>query len=284
MRKLPALLTGLVWLAVSLFPRWPDSNALNLWMLNVGQGESILLREPGGRLLLFDGGPDDSVLSELGQVLLPWQRTINLVILSHLHSDHIRGLIPVLQRYHVQELWFSGAVSTAADYQAFRSALQNSSISPRSVWADGTEKQFGQLRLLVLHPFRDESGEEFDSPHDADVVVKVTYDQEDILLTGDLEEEHEKAIIAACRLPSCSLQANVFQVPHHGSSYGLAPAFLQAINPKIALIPVGVNNAYHHPGSSTIKKLEDKQVKIYRTDTQGRIHLVIGPDEVRAPP
>ncbi|MBU6389782.1 MBL fold metallo-hydrolase, partial [Patescibacteria group bacterium] len=96
------------WSVLSVRPSYSSVPALDVWMLNVGQGESVLLREPHDKKILFDGGPDETVLSQLGSILPVWDRKINLVILSHNHSDHIDGLISVLERYQISEVWLSG--------------------------------------------------------------------------------------------------------------------------------------------------------------------------------
>ncbi len=261
----------------------PD--ALEIWMLDIGQGESVLVREPGGQLLLFDGGPDDSVLAQLGSVLPPWQRQLNLVILSHPHSDHLRGLISALKHYQVQEVWTSGASQKNADYQAFRELLAEQAVPHRQQFFDPNScktalpcpplLQFGQATLQVYHPLRDMSGSQPSNPHDATLAVKVSYRQQSLFLTGDLDEQHEAAIQEACPPPQCSLAATALQVPHHGSATGLAPQFLTAIAPKVALIPVGVDNRYNHPAPLVLQRLGQQRIPTYRTDTQGRIHVVL---------
>ena len=115
-------------------------------------------------------------------------------------------------------------------------------------------------------------------PHDASLMLKASYKQEQVLLPSDLNELHESAIIKACPPPNCSLSATILQVPHHGSATGLLPDFLTAINPQIALIPVGLNNSYGHPTVETLTKLSQAHIPTYRTDLQGRIHLIIYDD------
>lgn len=282
-----SVLVGLIWLLICLWPKYTlQKDTLDLWMLNVGQGESVLLREPTGLKILFDGGPDDSVLPQLGAVLQPLDRKIDLMILSHNHSDHLRGLILVLQRYQVKKVWISGAIQKTADFQAFKFELSKQEIPTEIKFFDLKKSKvpqtiiFGQLKLSVLYPLRNMTNEFPPNQHDADLVVKVNFGPENILLTGDLNEEHENEILAACKIPDCSLQADVLQVPHHGSKTGLIFDFLNNIAPQIALIPVGIDNNFGHPDPTTINKLKKFGVQIFRTDLQARIHLTINQKKI----
>jgi len=280
--KKGALIIGLAFLlAFTLASLLPESTpgALDIWMLNVGQGESVFIHEPDGTTILFDGGPDDSVLQELGSVLPPWQHTINLVILSHPHADHIRGLIDVLQRYTVQAVWSSGTIIDTADFRTWIHLLTTLHIPVRHVHAYFQEK-VGDANLEVYHPLVDMVGQEPEETHDGDVSVKLTYQSFSFFLAGDLNEDHENAMLASCQPPKCSLQSTILQVPHHGSATGLAVSFLQAVNPEAALIPVGLNNTFGHPRPEILAKLATAGIPVFRTDTEKRIHVLYKDDNV----
>ncbi|MBU6389655.1 hypothetical protein KGQ71_04030, partial [Patescibacteria group bacterium] len=138
--------------------------------------------------------------------------------------------------------------------------------------------QFGDIRLQIYHPTKSLVGATPKNAHDADLVVRASYGKESILLAGDLGEEHEQEMLAACPPPDCSLQSDILQVPHHGSNTGLSPPFLSAVQPSVALIPVGAGNTFGHPGTLTLQKLAEARIPVYRTDQQGQIHLVLYPD------
>lgn len=276
-KKLILYFLILIWVGLNLKPFF--NRHFQIWVLNVGQGESILLKEPSGKTLLFDGGPDESVLSELGSVLPPWQRQLDTVVLSHSHLDHIRGLIAVLDRYKVKELWLAGPQLHTAVYQAFTDNLRAQKLTPTLKYFPKTLEKapptqtFGQAAIQIYFPLEDLSQQVLEDQHQADLVLKVSYHTNSILLTGDLDEGLEKSLLQACQKPACSLAANILQVPHHGSKYGLYPDFLDAIKPSLALIPVGIDNKFKHPAPETLKKLTNKNIPIYRTDQQGRLHL-----------
>lgn len=275
------ILVAGIWSINSLRPHQNTIPTLDIWMLDVGQGESVLVREPGGKKLLFDGGPTDAVLSELGSILPPWDKTIDLVVLSHNHSDHIRGLISVLQRYTVKEIWISGAIHTTEEYRTFLEELKTHNLKPTISYFDSkkctticpTQTQFGEANLQVYHPLEDSTGIRPTDQHDATVMVKVSYSNSSLLLTGDIDEGHEQDIIRTCRPPICSLRATFLQIPHHGSATGLSPDFLKAVSPKVALIPVGADNKFNHPRQVILDRLDQAKIPTYRTDTQGRIHI-----------
>jgi len=279
MRHLSRLLSLIIaaavtlWSLAALLPRY-DSDALDIWMLDVGQGESVFVHEPGGKTLLFDGGPDDSVLTQLGAVMPPWDRRIDLVILSHDHADHVDGLISVLQRFQVGELWISGATYDTSDFATFLHEAQDDRIPTVHQHFHPDPISFGRANLQVYHPPTDMTGQDPAEAHDATLSVKVSYGESSLFLTGDLNEGHERDMLNQCQAP-CSLAATVLQVPHHGSGSGLLPEFLAAVHPQNTLIPVGAHNRYHHPAPSTVDKLKAAGIPTYRTDQNGRIKVIL---------
>jgi competence protein ComEC len=277
-----------LWLGSSLYPRLFPSEAgtTNIWVLDVGQGESILIREPSGKKLLFDGGPDDSVLSELGIILPPWDRRLDLLVLSHNHIDHMRGFIKVLERYDVKELWISGAIHSTNDFQAFIATAYRSGIKPRIVFFSPAECfticpkiiPFGEAGIQVYHPLSSMEGKSPKDQHDATLVIKVSFGSQSILLPGDIDEGHEKEMLAACKPKVCTLESTIFQAAHHGSASGLHPDFLKAVSPQAVLIPVGSKNRFGHPAPTILEKIKKAHIPVYRTDLRGRIHVVLYPE------
>lgn len=293
MKKIGLLFFSIIlaswWTFTTLRPTFSPTPALDIWMLDVGQGESVLLREPSGKKILFDGGPSEAVLRELGNILPAWDRQIDLIIISHNHSDHLRGLISVIERYQVKEIWISGAIHTTDEYRALLEVIQAKQLKPRIVFFDPASCQtscppseaVGQVRVQIYHPLEKMTGQRPQEQHDATVAAKFSFENQSVFLTGDLDEAHEKAILTACQPPVCSLQADVLQVPHHGSATGLNPAFLEAVSPKIALIPVGKDNPYDHPRQIILDRLQKSGIPIYRTDLDGRIRIILGKHSLR---
>lgn len=263
-----ALVGVILWSAVAVSP----GKTLDVNFLNVGQGDAIYASLPTGEDFLIDGGPDNAVLSQLGEVMPFYDRQINLVIATHNHADHIKGLIEVLNRFEVKEIWISGAVNTTQTYLQFLEAVNKEKQQGASVKTvrSGDQIELGSATIKVLFPVENVDGDSFNDQHDATVVTRLTYGLVDFLFTGDLKENHEQEILNS---QFSILNSEVLKIPHHGSASGLLDAFLDAVKPKYAVIQVGANNKFGHPTPSVLKKLEDRVIPYYRTDKNGRVEI-----------
>ncbi len=277
---MPRLLKLIVYGSVFIWILWlveraePDAG-FHLWILDVGQGDAILVQTPGGQQILIDGGPGDRVLPELAKHMPFWDRTIEQVILTHNHADHLSGLIEVGRRYTFKNVWLSGAIHTTPEYLSWLELLRDRQIPTSIVWA-GSQTKIDAVDLKVIFPLTDQTGLRPANQHAATVVTRLTYQDLSVLLTGDLEEDHEATLVEALcpdRLNCPNLAAQVLKVPHHGSQTGLLPAFLQAVNPEIAVISCGRNNPYGHPTQTILTRLGQANIDIYRTDQDGTVAI-----------
>lgn len=277
MRKI-ALITLLVLLASLIVQRTytPTHPGLSVWFLNVGQGASILVRTASNHFILYDGGPGSQVLTELGDILAPSQRHLDIIALSHPHADHIRGLIHVLERYKVSEVWSSGSKHTSGDFKQWEHVLSQQGILPRFL-ASPESVEVGTATAQILHPPKPVVGKEFSQTHDGTLSLKLTQDNRSVLLSGDLGESQERSIVASCVPPTCSLTSDVLQVTHHGSASGTTEAFLERSTPVIAVIPVGARNMFKHPRAEVLERLATVESAVWRTDTDGRVAIVLLP-------
>lgn len=250
----------------------PD-DLLHMYALNIGQGDAIYLRLPSGPDVLIDGGPNEQVLAELGEVMPLRDREIDLVIATHNHADHIGGLRDVLAAYRVKEIWVTGAVHTTNTFDKWRAAIEQEQKEGATVVEvkAGTEKQFGDVTIKVLYPLETPHGVTPKEQHDATVVTKASYGEFDVLLTGDAEARHEQAIVERY---APELDVEVFKVGHHGSTTSTTEAFLNTTTPKTAIISVGKGNKFGHPAPSILRRLREHQIETYRTDEQGRVEVV----------
>lgn len=246
-------------------PEASSAGQLTLRVLDVGQGDALLLSTPRGRSVLIDGGPDNQVLRYLYKFLSTGQ-PLDLVVATHTHADHISGLVPALEEFKANTVWISGAVYTTNTYEQFiRAAGKYSQVK---VVHAGETFQLDGVTLTVIYPLTDMTGELPENAHTATIVTRVSYGATSFLLTGDLEDEDEQKIIQqqAMLLPS-----TVLKVAHHGSENASTDAFLDLVQPRIALISSGRDNTFGHPHTATLERLSERKIQILRTDQSGTI-------------
>ena len=257
-----ALLAAIAWFALAGLP----DGKLHVWFLDVGQGDAILIRAPDGRQILVDGGPSPAaLLDELGAVLPFWDRSLDLVVLTHGDADHVSGLVPLLERYEVTAA-VDGAQPGDRESAAWMAAIEDAGI-PRVTATRGTRLAAGAMMLTVLSPDARGTGGAWSS-NDGSLVLRLDYGETSVLLTGDAEEAAEQAMMAA-GLP---LDVDVLKVGHHGSAASTSAAFLAQVAPQVAVISVGAENRFGHPSDEVLARLASMQV--LRTDKHGRIEVI----------
>lgn len=239
---------------------------LEFTALDVGQGDAILLRTPSGDNILIDGGPDRSVLSRIGAHIPFWDRTLDLVILTHPHADHVAGLVDVLKRMPVQRVMGTGVVHTTPEYAEFLDSVKAKGVKLEEAQA-GTVERFGDVVLTYLAPTHSLAGERVDELNNTSIVVMVQYGKSRFLLTGDAQVPVEEEL----RAQGVDLTADVLKVGHHGSKDATSDAFLEAVHPRWAVISVGEGNRYGHPSARTLARLQRHGVDVLRTDESGSV-------------
>ena len=229
---------------------------LRVTVLDVGQGESILIQGPDRLTVLVDGGPNPATLVlELGQRLPHWQHSVDLVVLTHPDSDHLSGLMGLLERYDVDHVIQCGAGCTTpgneADFLSWTALLGRSGISPLEAQA-GIRVLLGEdIGLQVLHPPpRPLGGTGADSNNNS-VVLRLEYGNVSFLLNGDIEAFAESYLMRQ----GAPLSSNVMTAPHHGSRSSSTPKFIAAVDPQLVLISAGLDNQYGHPHPETLATL-----------------------------
>lgn len=255
-----------IWVAIA---RAPSDKNLHLSVLNVGQGDSILIQTPEHQNILVDGGPDNSVLDELGKKIPFYSRTIDAVVLTHPHADHLFGLIEVLKRYQVKKVYLTGVVQTTNEYLEFLRTIKEKNVPAQDVKA-GDSLDFGELKMKVLWPIDDLEGKTIDNLNNSSIVLAVSYHAFTALLLGDLENDSQNLMMKSSSLG----HYNLVKIAHHGSSNGFNENLLSQIKPEVAAISVGADNKYGHPALSTILGLEKLGIKTYRTDRDGTLEFL----------
>ena len=237
-----------------------DTNQ-NFWIkyLEVGQADAALVYS-GGHYMLIDGGKkEDSSL--IYSVLREHEvETLDYVIGSHPHIDHIGGLPAAYNHSIVGETFCSVKTydtDVFADFYKYACMNGQDIIIPKA----GDTYDFGPARIDILDV---NAGE---SINDGSIILKITYEDTSFLFTGDAEYLAEKAVIES----GADLSATVLKVGHHGSDTSSCYQFLREVNPEVAIISVGKDNEYGHPTETVLSRLYDCGSKIYRTDLQGNI-------------
>lgn len=269
-RRAALLLSTILVLATALTR--PDGH-LHLTVLDIGQGDAILIRAPDGATALIDGGPDpDRTLREIGEALPFWQRTIDLVLLTHPHLDHLGGLTEVLRRYHVRAYVDGGRPTETGPLRQLRAAaVAEPGIHIRNALA-GQVIPLGGVELEILFPTPADVARAppMNDVNNTSVVVLLRYGGFRALLTGDAEAPVEQLLTDRGALSP----VDVLKVGHHGSDSGTTPAFLAAIQPSVAIISVGLDNDYGHPHRSTLDHLAAVPgLALFRTDLDGTIEV-----------
>jgi len=263
---LGSLTVAIALIGLVLFGRPQAAGDLKVYFLDVGQGDSTYIKTPIGEDILIDGGDDNAVLNELGKVMDFGDREINLVVLSHPHSDHLDGLIEVLKRYKVDEVWETGVEYPSGGYETWKKEISDKNIPDKFVVA-GDEKNLGEVKITILYPLSSIEKKTIDNLNNASIVNRLDYRKFSVLFTGDAEKEAETQILKS------NLYATVLKVPHHGSENGLIEDFLKIVRPAVAVISVSKDNKFGHPNGSLIEMLNKYAVRIYRTDQNGRVEI-----------
>ncbi|MBI4142272.1 MBL fold metallo-hydrolase [Candidatus Uhrbacteria bacterium] len=266
-----------------------DASETRITVLDVGQGDAVLVDGPGDAEILIDGGPTPDLARRLSRALGN-DRSLDLVVLTHPHADHVIGLADVLRRYDVGRILLTGVIHTTRDYEEFLTTIRDRHI-PTTVAVAGQTYDVGPARLAILFPFADQTGVRPENLNSASIVAMLMVGVGDwklgvgdesrrILLTGDAEADVEALLLDRhCTDRSDSvdpcprLRADVLKVPHHGSQDSSSTAFLVAVRPHDAIISVGRRNEYHHPHPRALKRLERIGARIWRTDRDGDVAI-----------
>lgn len=238
---------------------------LKFYILDVGQGDSIFIQTKNGNQMLIDGGPGKEVLSELGEVMPFYDRSIDIVLMTHPNLDHIAGLVDVLKNYDVKYFIDTDDPYSIAEYEELKRIIKEKNI--KRIIARRGERIYldEKTELLILSP------EILDpkNPNSNSIVAKLSFGKVDFLLTGDAEKGQELSLVAS----GDNLESEVLKVGHHGSKTSSNPLFLEKVRPQYTLISVGAKNRYGHPTNEVLGYLAAVGAKILRTDIDSRIEI-----------
>lgn len=246
------------------------TKGLVITVLDVGQGDSILIESPSGRKVLVDGAE-----RKMGErVVVPFLqrkgiRKLDMVILTHPHEDHVGGLPAVLGKIKVNSVLDSGFVYKSETYRRFLNLIEKNKIKYHLA-RGGQRINFGKgVVVKILHPTLPFLTDTNSDANNVSIVFRMQYKKFSMLFTGDNESDGEEGILEI--FPETSLASTILKVGHHGSRTSTSPPFLEAVNPEVAVISCGKRNKFKHPHGSTLKKLNANGIKVYRTDQDGAV-------------
>jgi competence protein ComEC len=245
----------------TVLPGWPPTGWLFV-ACSVGQGDALVVRAGPGAAMVVDAGPDpipvDGCLRRLGV------RSVPLLLLTHMHADHVDGIAGVLRGRAVGEIDVGPSHEPAAGSQEVQDATRQRGLPVRTV-SVGERRQVGTLVVDVLAPSAPFHGTRSD-PNNSSVVLRVATGGPTLLLTGDVEVEAQDALVRS----GADLRADILKVPHHGSAFQ-SPAFLRAVQAHVGVISVGKDNDYGHPSPALLHELDRIGVHAFRTDLDGDV-------------
>lgn len=241
-----------------------DTKLLTIAFLDVGQGDAIYVRAPGGGDMLIDGGPDRGTLRALAKVMPFYDRTVSVLTVSNPDKDHIAGFVPILERFRVGAVVEPGTVGASGVYGALVS--EGDARAKRIVARRGTVIDLGGgARFEVLFPDRDVSGV---GTNTGSIVGRLVYGDTSVMFPGDAPDEIEEYLVS---LDGAKLKSDMLKAGHHGSRTSSAPEFVAAVDPDIAVISSGKGNSYGHPHKETLETLRTQGVETLNTATEGTI-------------
>jgi beta-lactamase superfamily II metal-dependent hydrolase len=256
-------------------PPFVTGSRLQVLALDVGQGDSLLITSPGGKNVLIDAGTPQSGDEVVAALRKYGVSSLDLVVATHPHSDHIGGIRRVLDNFPIRNFLDSGQDYPSATYERLLKAIREKGINYIVAKKGQNFELDPGIRLEVLNPMGDgrwitevRSGGSIQNANS--VVLRLSYGNFAMIFTGDAEAETEAEIMKADK----NLSAQVLKVGHHGSRYATSNDFLSAVQPQAAIISCGTDNKYGHPSQETLNRLRRHQVQVYRTDLHGEIAIV----------
>lgn len=270
----------LIGIGIYDFSRFNDSK-LHLVFCNVGQGDAIFIKTPNGDDILIDGGPDESVLNCLSNHMPFWDKTIEVMVLTHPHADHLTGLISVLKRYEVIYYFTENVKNDTLVYKRLQDILAEKKTTAKFTFSGDRIDFSDKTSLSTIWPekewvnnqtLQDSKNLENDNisldVNGFSVIQLLSYGDFKALLTGDA------GVLIEDRIAKLTGDVDVLKVPHHGSKTGMSDYFLTYINPSLAVISVGAKNRYGHPSKVILDLLQKHNINFLRTDVNGEVEIV----------
>ncbi len=257
-------------LVIFLFQSSHEKRHLMVSFLDIGQGDSTLIRTPGNHTILIDAGPTGAVVQKLGKALPFYDRTIDLAIITHPQTDHFAGFLDVAERYTIKQLITSDIPYKSHEWEAFTQKVVAQNIPVSFVSSQRTITIEDGVTIELLWPI----AEAVDTLHlpdanEGSVVALVRYGDHEFLFTGDISADTEAQLVSHNLISDI----DVLKVAHHGSKTSSSETFIMQAQPEIGVMMLGRDNPFGHPNARTLRTLNQARVVVYRTDTDGDVTI-----------
>jgi competence protein ComEC len=273
---LPAALLILITIADVTLTAWHryDSKRLEATFLSVGNGDSCVIKLPGGDIMVVDGGGRLGSAFDMGEyVVAPFLLNdrilrIDYLVLSHPEQDHAAGLTYLMGNFTVGELWITEDTVRSKETEPLITSARSFGIPVITIDSSSPPRTIGPATVRFFNPAPPSN----DQPGDVNnrsLVLRLSYGLFSLLMTGDAEEEGLSRIVA----DGTDLRSLVLKVPHHGSSPSSPLFFLESVSPRVAVVSCGFDNPYGFPGEKSLERLREVGADVFRTDLAGAISV-----------
>ncbi|MEQ1849470.1 MAG: ComEC/Rec2 family competence protein [Candidatus Peribacteraceae bacterium] len=246
-----------------------DDGRLHIRFLSIGQGDATLLTLPSGADVLIDGGMDWATLEKLPKYMSFFDRSIELVILSHDNADHLMALPEIAKRYRV-DMFLTSGYGGSARYKAILERLRSQGSTILVMNAGDQLTLDDGVTLDVLWPPTKIKASVARGFNNVSLVAALEYQGKRILFTGDIEKVAEETLIRT----NTNLRADILKVAHHGSKTSSIDGFLRRVNPTLAVISAGRDNSHGHPHEEVVERYQKHGIEVRRTDEEGDIEII----------
>lgn len=247
----------------------PADSRFRLDMVDVKQGDAMLVYFPSGKTMLIDGGDNKGKAKLMKHLEAADLQRIDILVMTHPHLDHMAAFDEIIDRYEIGEVYEPAYDHTTATYSKFLRAVNDKGI-PYHQAKNGMEIGVGDgVRVMVLSPPDPFLSNTRSDVNNSSIVLRMQHGDIVFLLTGDIEAEIEDWLVEQ----DGAVDATVLKAPHHGGAHSSQESFLDAVSPEVVIISCGEGNSYGHPAPGTLLRYQKAGAKIYRTDNDGSITI-----------
>ena len=265
----------LIWIELSVWKGLLSPKNLEVTMLDVGQGDAVVVHKPQGRTMVIDAGLKFGGKDMGKDVIIPYlqQRNwnaIDLLVLTHPHNDHIGGAQYLLENLPVKRVLMQDVDYDSYTYTSLLALLDSLRIPIQSAFTGRVDSSMAPAYLRVTGPKLFDDSSQPPNINDVSIVFQLFYGETSMLFTGDAEHHVEEDQLHLGHL----LHSDILKAPHHGSKTSSSVAYLDLVRPSIGLMSMGTGNKFKHPAPITLQHYEQRDIGVHRTDLEGAIHYV----------